>query len=176
MISAIPADNGITKLSSIGKGRDSASIPTVTATRAFIGFTNKIDPRNAHVKPHIVPSSVLFLLNKRGVFPKIFPKMLAKLSPSVSTAMDVKAIEGGKKRSERVIPKVNAIGAVAKYSISKIDFAAFRVTVENTGKFIPWFLMTSDVVYTIIVKNSATETKYVLKNWTHTRGIRKPLM
>ena len=79
-------------------------------------------------------------------------------------------------RRERIIPKVKAIGAVAKWFISKIDFAAFRVTVENTGKLIPRFLAISEVVYTIIARNNAAETKYMLKNWTHTRGIRKPLM
>jgi len=89
IVSAIPEDNGITRLSLMGKGRDSASIPIATAIRAFRGLTNRIDPRNAHVRPHIVPSIVLFLLKERGVFPKIFPKMLAKPSPSVSTAMAV---------------------------------------------------------------------------------------
>ena len=52
---------------------------------------------------------------------------------------------GGKKRSDTIIPKVKAIGAVTKWFISKTDFEAFRVTDENNGKFIPYFLMTSDV-------------------------------
>ena len=83
-----PADNGIAKLSSICKGRDSISIPTVTATKAFRVFTNKIDPKNAHTKPQIVPSKVFFLLKGKGIFPKTFPKMLAILSPRVRTVID----------------------------------------------------------------------------------------
>jgi hypothetical protein len=146
IVSAIPEDNGIIKLSSIDKGRDSASIPMATATSALVGFINIIEPMKAHVKPAIVPSIVLFLLNRNGVFPKMVPKMLAKLSPMVSTAMDVYAITGGKMSNGRIIPKVNAIGAVAKWFFSNIDFEALRVTVENSGNFIPWFLQTSDMV------------------------------
>lgn len=52
------------KLSSIGEGRHSTSIPTADATRAFKGFTNKVDPRNAQVNPQIVPSMFFFLLKK----------------------------------------------------------------------------------------------------------------
>jgi len=78
-------------------------------------------------------------------------------------------------RRERIIPEVNAIGANAKWFISKMDFAAFRVTVEKTGKFIPCFLAISDVAYTTMTRNSAAATKCVLKNWTQTRGIRNPL-
>ena len=51
MIKAIPVEKGITRLSSIGKGKDSASIPTKTPTTAIKGFTNRIDPRNANMKP-----------------------------------------------------------------------------------------------------------------------------
>ena len=89
MINAIPVEKGITKLSSIAKGRDSASIPTHTATSALRGSTKSNDPRNANTKPQIVPSRVLFLLKGIGVFPSILPKILAKPSPSVSTAIEV---------------------------------------------------------------------------------------
>jgi hypothetical protein len=85
----IPADNGIAKLSSIFKGRDSTNIPIVTATKAFKGLTNKIDPKNAHTKPQIVPSNVFFLLKGKGVFPKTLPKMFEKPSPSVRTVIEV---------------------------------------------------------------------------------------
>lgn len=87
-INAVPAVNGVTRLSSMGEGRHSTSIPTAAATRAFKGLTNNVAPMNAQVNPQIVPSSFFFLLKKRGVFPKVLPKMLAKPSPSVSTAMD----------------------------------------------------------------------------------------
>ena len=87
-ISAVPAVNGMTRLSSICVGRHSTSIPAPAATRAFKGLTNNVAPTNAQVNPQIVPSSFFFLLKKRGVFPKILPRMQAKPSPSVSTAMD----------------------------------------------------------------------------------------
>jgi len=87
-ISAVPAVNGVTKLSSMDEGRHSASIPEAAATRAFNGLTNNVAPRNAQVNPQIVPSTFFFLLKKRGVFPKILPKMQANPSPSVSTVMD----------------------------------------------------------------------------------------
>jgi len=65
-IRAVPADNGMTMLSSIceGRGRHSTSIPTAAATRAFKGPTNNADPRNAQVNPQIVPSSFFFLLKR----------------------------------------------------------------------------------------------------------------
>ena len=88
MVNTAPAANGVTKLSSTGVGRHSASIPVVAAIRAFKGLTNSVAPRNAQVNPQIVPSSFFFLLKKRGVFPKVLPKMQAKPSPSVSTATD----------------------------------------------------------------------------------------
>ena len=78
--------------------------------------------------------------------------------------------------NERIIPKVNVIGAVAKWFISKFDIVAFRVTVENIGKLIPWFLAISEVVYVVITKNSMIEMKYVLKYLTYIRGIKNPLM
>ncbi len=37
------------------------------------------------------------------------------------------------------------IGAVTKWLISGLDTAAFRVIVENTGKFVPLVLAISDV-------------------------------
>ena len=87
-ISAVPAVSGVTRLSSIGVGRHSTRIPAADATKAFKGLTNNVVPRNAQANPQIVPSSFFFLLKKRGVFPKILPRMQAKPSPSVSTAMD----------------------------------------------------------------------------------------
>ncbi len=86
--SVVPAASGVTRLSSMGVGRHSASIPAAAATRAAKGLTDNVAPRNAQVNPQIVPSSFFFLLKKRGVFPKIFPKMQANPSPSVSTAID----------------------------------------------------------------------------------------
>lgn len=77
------------KLSLIGKGSDSIIIPTAAAINACNGFTNSIEPRKATINPVNVPSIDLFLLKKIGVFPKIFPEMLAKLSPIVSTVIDV---------------------------------------------------------------------------------------
>ena len=85
----VPADNGVTRLSSKGEGRHSANIPTAHATIACRGSMNKSDPRNAKVNPEIVPSRLFFLLKKRGVLPKVLPKTLAKLSPIASMAMDV---------------------------------------------------------------------------------------
>ena len=142
-ISAAPADNGVTRLSSIGEGIHSASIPTTAATIALKGSMNRVDPRNAQANPKIVPSKFFFLLKKRGVFPKIFPKMVAKPSPSVRTAMDTQAILVGKIRSVRIIPIAKDIGAVTKSFILELD-AAFRVIVENTGTLIPLVLASSE--------------------------------
>jgi hypothetical protein len=89
IVNTIPEVKGINKFSLFGEEKASASIPAVTATNAFEGLTKRTDPKRAQIKPHIVPSSVLLLLIKRGVFPKIFPKMLAELSPRVSIAIDV---------------------------------------------------------------------------------------
>ena len=88
-ISIVPADNGVTRLSSKPDGRHSATIPTADAIIACKGSMNKSDPRNALVNPEIVPSRLFFLLKKRRVFPKALPQTLAKPSPRVSTAMDV---------------------------------------------------------------------------------------
>ncbi len=133
----------MSRLSSIGEGMHSASIPTVAATVDFKGSMNRVDPRNAQANPKIVPSNFFFLLKKRGVFPKIFPKMVAKPSPSVRTAMHVQAILVGKIRSVRSIPKAKDIGAVTKLLIFDLD-AAFRVIVENIGMLIPLVLASSD--------------------------------
>ena len=88
-IRIVPADNGVTRLSSKGEGRHSANIPATHAIIACRGPMNKSDPKNAKVNPEIVPSRLFFLLKKREVFPKVLPKTLAKLSPSVSMAIDV---------------------------------------------------------------------------------------
>ena len=143
-IIAAPAANGVTRLSSIGVGRHSASIPAAAATKAFKGITNNVAPRNAQVNPHIVPSSFFFLLKKSDVFPKILPKIHAKPSPSVTTAMDAYAMLVGKMRSVRSMPVAKDIGAVTKWLISGLDAAAFRVIVENTGTFVPFVLAISD--------------------------------
>jgi len=70
--------------------------------------------------------------------------MLAKPSPSVSTAMDAQAMFGGKIRSASIIPTAKDIGAVIKWLIWRLDTAAFRVIVENNGTLIPLVLASSD--------------------------------
>ena len=47
-------------------------------------------------------------------------------------------------RSVRVIPKAKNIGAVTIWLLSRLDAAAFRVIFENTGKFVPFTLVSSD--------------------------------
>jgi len=51
----------------------------------------------------------------------------------------------GKMKSVRSMPVVKDIGAVTKWLLWGLDAAAFRVIVENTGKFVPLVLAISDV-------------------------------
>ncbi len=70
--------------------------------------------------------------------------MLAKPSPSVSTAMDAQAMGVGKMRRASIIPVAKDTGVVTKRLISGLDAAAFRVIVENTGTLIPLVLASSE--------------------------------
>ena len=101
---AAPLIKGTVRLSLMGEGRHSTSIPTVAPIRALIGFTKHTAPRKAKMKPKREPSKCLVLLNENCFLPS-FPNNDAHPSPNVSTAIDAYPICSGKIMIESIMPK-----------------------------------------------------------------------
>jgi len=84
---ASPDPIGTVRLSLIGEGRTSISIPIKAPTRAFKGFTKIKAPIKAGRNPKTEPSTFFPLLKGKVILPNFLPKRVAELSPSASTAI-----------------------------------------------------------------------------------------
>ena len=104
ILSTILTVNGIVRLSLMGVGMDSTSMPEAAASRALAGVKKKDVPRKAKSKPNREPSRLLVLFNGEEVLPYFLPSRDAKPSPKVRVAMAAYPIGGGKNISENVIP------------------------------------------------------------------------
>ena len=80
-------NNGIKRLSLIGKGRYSTIIATAAPTSAIKGETKSEPARKAKMKPAVEPSKLLSLLKGNGVLENVLPKMEAALSPKAKIAI-----------------------------------------------------------------------------------------
>ena len=123
----MPVVKGMIRLSLIGVGRHSTSIPAKAPMKALMGSMNMVAPRKARVNPKIEPSRFLALLKGKRVFPSLLPNRLAEPSPSVSMAIEAYPTVGGKIVSESIIPRAKKTGAVANSYRSSLT-AAFDVT------------------------------------------------
>ena len=101
----MPAIRGMIRLSLIGVGRHSVSIPAAALMSALMGSMKRVAPRKARVNPRIEPSRFLALLNGKRVFPSFLPKRVAEPSPSVSMAIKAYPAAGGKIVSESIMPR-----------------------------------------------------------------------
>ena len=101
----MPVASGMIRLSSIGVGRLSISIPAIAVMKALVGSTKKVAPRKARMNPNIEPSRFLALLNGNGVFPNFLPNRDAEASPNVSMAIEVYPTVGGKIVNESIMPR-----------------------------------------------------------------------
>jgi len=84
----MPLISGTAILSLTGIGRHSTMIPTTDPINAFIGFIKKAAPRKAKIKPKIVPSKCLALLNGNCIFPNFLPNNAAVPSPNVRIVIE----------------------------------------------------------------------------------------
>ena len=82
-----PVAKGMVRLSFRGSGNDSISIPKAAAIKAIVGLTKIRDPKNAKIKPKMVPSRFFPLLKGRRCFPNFIQKMWANPSPNVIVVM-----------------------------------------------------------------------------------------
>jgi len=101
----MPVVKGMIRLSLIGVGRHSTSIPAAAVINALIGSMNMVAPRKARVNPRVEPSRFLALLNGKRVFPSFLPNRVAEPSPSVSMAIEVYPTVGENIVSESIMPR-----------------------------------------------------------------------
>jgi len=101
----MPVVSGMIRLSLIGVGRHSVSIPAIALMNALIGSTKRVAPRKARVNPKIEPSRFLALLNGKRVFPSFLPNRVAEPSPSVSMAIEAYPTDGGNIVNESIMPR-----------------------------------------------------------------------
>jgi len=95
---------GITKLSFNGKGRYSKTIATAAPKAAIGGETKNNAAKKAKRKPDSVPSKVLSLLKRNGVFEILPPKTDAALSPNAKTAIAALLAGIGNNNKVNIIP------------------------------------------------------------------------
>ena len=100
-------------LSFTGKGKYSIIIAIAAPTAAIQGETKSDPARNAKIKPAIVPSNVLPLLNG-NLFPIRPPNIEAALSPRAKIAMAALLAGEGKTSKVKSIPKAKYNGAAVK--------------------------------------------------------------
>jgi len=79
---------GTVKLSLIGKGKASASIPMAAPIKAFDEGTYKEAPTKAIKNPKMDPSKCFPLLKGIMLLPRVFPKRAANPSPRATIAME----------------------------------------------------------------------------------------
>lgn len=101
----MPVASGMIRLSFMGVGRHSMSIPATELIRALTGSTKKVAPRKARMNPKIEPSRCLALLNGNLVFPSFLPNRDAAPSPNVRMAIEAYPMEDGKIINESIMPK-----------------------------------------------------------------------
>lgn len=136
----------MTRLSFIGKGKNSINIAKAAPISAIKGET-KINPaKNAKKNPPKQPSMVLVRLNGKGFFEIVPPIIEAVLSPRANIAIAALLAGGEKRINVNRIPNAKKIGAKVN-SLSSDGEAAKRVILAKRGNFFPLSLRNSEAEY-----------------------------